>query len=59
MTALNTLGILSAKSNQNYVFVTCAEYNKYRPYLEMLTCKPLTNSVVQEELRKYLPNKLK
>jgi hypothetical protein len=25
--------------------VTCAEYNKCRPYLEMLPYKPLTNSV--------------
>ena len=41
------------------LFVTCAEYNKCRPYREMLTHKPLTNRVVQEELRKYLPNKIK
>jgi hypothetical protein len=26
---------------------------------EMLTHKPLTNSAVQEELRKYLPNQFK
>ena len=45
------------KSNQT--FVTSAEYNKYRPYREMLTYKHLTNSAVQEKLRKYLPNKLK
>ena len=41
------------------LFVTCAEYNKCQPYRDMLIYKPLTISVVQEELRKYLPNKLK
>jgi hypothetical protein len=45
------------KSNQT-LFVTCAKY-KYRLYREMLTYKPLTNRAVQEELRKYLPNRLK
>ena len=44
------------KSNQT---LSHAEYNKCRPYREMLTYKPLTNSAVQEELRTYLPNKLK
>ena len=38
--------------------ITCAEY-KCRPYREMLTYKPLTNTAVQEELIKYLPNKQK
>jgi hypothetical protein len=48
------------KSYQTF-FVTCAEYNKCRPYSETLTgtYKPLTNSAVQEELRKYLPGGLK
>ena len=44
--------ILFFQSNQD-VFVTCAKY-KCRAYCEMLTYKPLTNSAVQEELRKYL-----
>jgi hypothetical protein len=39
-------------------FVTCAEY-KCRLYCESSTYKPLTNSAVQEELRKYLPSRLK
>ena len=49
---------ISIKSNQT-LFATCTEYNKYRPYREILTYKPLTNSSVQEELRKYLQNRLK
>uniref|UniRef100_A0A4W5Q993 P-type ATPase C-terminal domain-containing protein n=1 Tax=Hucho hucho TaxID=62062 RepID=A0A4W5Q993_9TELE len=36
------------KSNQT-LFVTCAEYNR-----EMLTYKPLTNSAVQERVKKIL-----
>jgi hypothetical protein len=43
---------LYIKSNQT-VFVTCTECNKCRPYREMFTYEPLTNSAVQEELRKY------
>ena len=47
------------ETNLKSNFVTCAKYNKCRLYHEMLTYKPLTNSVVQEELRKYLPSRLK
>ncbi|CDQ78334.1 unnamed protein product [Oncorhynchus mykiss] len=47
-----------SKSNQ-MLFVTCVEYNRCRPYREMLTYKPLTNNAVQEmELRKYLRTSL-
>jgi hypothetical protein len=49
---------LEHRSNET-LFVTCAENNKCRPYREMHTYNPLTNSAVQEELRKYLPNRLK
>ena len=28
------------------LFVTCADYNKYRPYSEMLTYKPSTNNAI-------------
>ena len=37
--------VLTLMSNQ-IVFVTCAEYNKCRPYSEMLTYNPLTNNAV-------------
>jgi hypothetical protein len=37
--------------SQIKLFVTCAEYNKCRPYHEMLTYKPLTNSAVQERVK--------
>uniref|UniRef100_A0A4W5MTU9 HERV-H LTR-associating 2b, tandem duplicate 1 n=1 Tax=Hucho hucho TaxID=62062 RepID=A0A4W5MTU9_9TELE len=43
----------SNKSNQ-IVFVTCAEYNRCRPYSEMLTHKPLTNNAVKKEKKKML-----
>jgi hypothetical protein len=45
-------------SNQT-LFVTCAEYNKCRLYCGMHTYKPLTNSAVQEELRKHLQSYIK
>jgi hypothetical protein len=35
------------------------QYNKFGLNREMLTYKPFTNSAVQEELIKYLPNKAK
>ena len=44
---------LNAKSNQ-ILFVTCAEYNRCRPYRETLTYKPLTNNAVQERVKKIL-----
>lgn len=37
--------VFNNKSNQ---IVTCAEYIRCRPYRELLTSKPLTNSAVQE-----------
>ena len=36
-----------AKSN-HILLVTCAEYNRCRPYSEMLTYEPLTDSAVLE-----------
>jgi hypothetical protein len=33
------------------LFVTCAEYNSYRPYREMLTYKPLNNNAVLRKIR--------
>ena len=33
--------------NQIKCYVTCAEYNRCKPYREMLTYKPLTNNAVQ------------
>jgi hypothetical protein len=47
--------VINSKSNQT-LFVTCDEYNRCRPYSEMLTYKHLTNNAVQEF---DLPNKLK
>ena len=37
------------KSNQ-FSFVTCAEYNRFEPYSEMLTYKPLTTSAVLRKM---------
>jgi hypothetical protein len=57
MFAFSLWGII--KSNHIKLYLSHApKYNKCRPYCEMLTYKPLTNSAVQEELRKYLRNKL-
>jgi hypothetical protein len=47
-----TAGII--KSN-NILFVTCAEYNRCRPYREMVTYNPLTNNAV---LRKIIVKKI-
>jgi hypothetical protein len=47
-------------TTRQMLFVTCTEYNRCRPYREMLTYKPLTNNAAQEiELIQYLLNKLK
>jgi hypothetical protein len=56
--AQHTCAHVKSKSSLT-LFVTCAEYNKCKPYHKPYLLKPLTNSDVQEELRKYLPNKLK
>uniref|UniRef100_A0A8C7G299 [histone H3]-trimethyl-L-lysine(9) demethylase n=1 Tax=Oncorhynchus kisutch TaxID=8019 RepID=A0A8C7G299_ONCKI len=42
---------------ENIVFI--CHMRRIQPYREMLTYRPLTNSAVQEELRKYLPSRLK
>jgi hypothetical protein len=47
---LRYIALTSSRPHFESNFVTCRE---------MLTYKPLTNSAVQDELRKYLPNELK
>ena len=37
--------------SKQILFVTCTEYNRCRPYSEMLTYKPLTNNAVKKNTK--------